>query len=241
MKYFILLFYLSIFIFSLVKCSIFSNALNDEFVVNVDKLTRSLSNECIEEEKSSEYNSCVPKITIANYKQVCQQIKSEKCQKFYNDPDKSKYFPICSKNALYNEYLQPPVINYIRITLESRCFTDENDNLCPYTIYAITGTGINVINDNCKSEKCTDLLINMYKEISIDQAAAVYNISTIEDDLDYHGINVLNTMVSRLESNKCRSLHTYIIYSSAINIKSNYILLFLLTLLLLFFKQYISF
>jgi len=54
--------------------------------------------ECIEEKKNSEHNKCLPKMSINNYKQSCLDIKSEKCQNFYYDPDKTKYFPICSKN-----------------------------------------------------------------------------------------------------------------------------------------------
>ncbi|ORX76747.1 hypothetical protein BCR32DRAFT_283857 [Anaeromyces robustus] len=164
-----------------VNTTIFSDVLSDDFTIDKYKLSDSLSNDCIEEEKNSEYNVCIPNMTIGNYKESCLNIKSEKCQKFYSDPDKSKYFPICSKNPLYNEYLQPLVIEYIENVLESQCFTDENGDLCPYSIYAITNTGGRIFTENCKSKKCTELVKDAFKKISMEHLSAlIYYISFLQ-------------------------------------------------------------
>jgi len=232
MKKFYLSLFLIVFIFSYVNCSIFSDSLSNDFVIDIEKLTNSLSNDCIEEEKNSEYSLCVPKVTLGNYKQSCENIKSEKCQKFYSDSNKSKYFPICSKNPLYNEYLQPFVMEYIVNTLELKCITDENDDLCPVAIYSITNTGEDdIFDDNCKSKQCTELLKNYYEKITIDQIGTLDSISTITTNITYDDIIDRKEIIPILESDDCVSKQI----SDAISIKVSNILLITLSLLLLLF------
>jgi len=113
----------------------------------------------------------MPIITIGNYKQACTSINSEKCKNFFNDP--SKYLPICSKDLQFSEILQPFLFKDLVNGLYSKCLTDEEGNLCPYSIYTITQTGQeDALMDTCKSKKCTESLIDALKDVNIDQYAA---------------------------------------------------------------------
>ena len=165
------------------------------------------SEECANESENSEYtNECMPIITISNYKKSCSDIKSEKCQNFFNDP--SKYFPICSKDPQFSEILQPIIFKDLTQGLYSKCLTDEEGNLCPYSIYAITETGENeALSDTCKSKKCTESLIEMLKQINIDQYAAYENLSFTTGSYTYQDLNAVKNIISTLESDKCKSSH----------------------------------
>jgi len=236
MKIFSLLFVLIVFIFSNVNCTNFSDVLENEITINTEKLNNSLSSECVEEEKNSEYKVCTPEITLGNYKESCSNFKSEKCQKFYSDPDISKYYPICSKNPLYNEYLQPIMIKTIKQELELQCLTDENGDMCPFALYVIQHEGNNVIYDNCKSKKCTESLHEIYKNMNIDQFAAFENLTTSNEKFSYRQINSIKQVVEILESDKCKNL--YLQYSSGIiknNINNISLIMLMLLSLLIFY------
>ncbi|ORX64897.1 hypothetical protein BCR32DRAFT_286774, partial [Anaeromyces robustus] len=134
-------------------------------------------------------NNCIA-ITLSNYKEKCASIKSELCQTFYNDPNPLKYYPICSQFPQYKEYLQPSIINFFKQSFELECLTDENDNLCPYSLSKITkGDHSGVLEDNCKSKKCTESTIKSLKNINIDQFAAYENLSFTSGSFSYENIN----------------------------------------------------
>jgi len=69
MKIFNLLFVLFSIIITFVSSTIFSDILKNKIDIDTNKLTNSLSKECIEEDKNSEYNICIPVITLSNYKE----------------------------------------------------------------------------------------------------------------------------------------------------------------------------
>jgi len=195
--------------FSFINCTTYTDVLESKIDIDTNKLTKSLSKECIEEDKNSEYSICVPKITLSNYKESCKNVKSEKCQTFYNDPDKSKYYPKCSTNPLYNEYLQPQVINYIKNELEMQCLTDENQELCPVALYEIQSKSIfsDPLYDNCSSKQCTDELIEIYKELHMDQYAALESISTSKTKFSYSTLTSIKDSISYVNSDNCKKLH----------------------------------
>ncbi|OUM57879.1 hypothetical protein PIROE2DRAFT_16991 [Piromyces sp. E2] len=233
MKLFFSLFVLINFIFSYVNCTNFSDVLKNEINIDTEKLNGSLSNECIEEEKNSEYKICTPEINLSNYKQSCTNIKSEKCQKFYSEPDISKYYPICSKNPLYNEYLQPIMMKTIKQQLEIICLTDENGDICPFPLAVIQQNGSKLtIRDNCKSKKCTESLIENYKNWNIDQYAAYENLTTSNEKFSYNQLNSIKYFIELLESDECKSLQQQY-NNGSIHVNINNILLIILSLVLL--------
>ncbi|ORX41397.1 hypothetical protein BCR36DRAFT_311557 [Piromyces finnis] len=200
-----------------------------------EEVYNNLSEECIEEDQHSDISSnCLPYITLNNYKEKCQSIKSEKCQNFYNDPNPSKYYPICNQFPQYNEFLQPNTLKALTQTYDIKCLTDENNELCPFSIYSIVkGDKSNVLIDNCKSKKCTDSLIKFYKSINIDNLIAYENLTLTSGEYSYEELTSFNSFVSILESDECRNLQ---ITNNATNIKNNNnILLFLFLLLILLY------
>ncbi|OUM68393.1 hypothetical protein PIROE2DRAFT_3998 [Piromyces sp. E2] len=192
-----------------------------------------ISEECIEETDNSEYgNECMHIITIGNYKQSCTDIKTEKCQNFYNDPS--------------NETLQPLIFKDLVEGLYSKCLTDEEGNLCSYSIYAITQTSQKeAISDTCKSKKCTDSLIEVLKKVNIDRYYAYENLSFTIGNYSYQDLNAVKNVLSILEFDKCKSSHvtsntgnivgndTAANASSTLTNKTNNILIILLSLVLL--------
>ncbi|KAG4087562.1 hypothetical protein H8356DRAFT_1370578 [Neocallimastix lanati (nom. inval.)] len=187
------------------------------------------SEECNNELKNSEiFNECMPSITLGNYKQKCNYISSKKCQDFYNDSGKSKYFPICNRDTVFNEILQPIIFTGSVKNLYNQCFTDEQNNLCPYSIYVTTG-GNEVLNDTCKSEKCTNILVDHVKKVNLDQLAAYENLSFSNNrKFTYQETKAFKEIVSMLESDRCKSMH---ITSNGYTIKVNSNLLYILFLL----------
>jgi len=228
---------LIISIFSLANCTTYSDVLKHKIEIDTDKLTNSLSNECIEEDKNSEYSICIPEITLSNYKESCINVKSEKCQKFYNDIDKSKYYPICSKNPLYNEYLQIQIIKYIKRVLEIQCLIDENNELCPLALCDIQGGAFlsDPLSKNCRSKQCTDKLIEIYKDLNLDQYAALENLSTSNVKYSYNKLTSIKDSISYVNSDTCKKLHETnnknISTSRAMTIKFNNILSTILIIL----------
>eukprot|EP00833_Pecoramyces_ruminatium_P009985 jgi/Orpsp1_1/1184017/evm.model.c7180000087685.1 len=179
MKIFSLLFILVILTLSHASSIIIPNILKRD---NTD-----ISKECENENNNSEYsNECMPVITIGNYKETCSNIISEKCKTFYNDP--LKYFPICSQIPEFAEIFQPIIFNDLIEGLNSKYLTDEEGNLCPYSIYAITQTGQN------------EALSNTY--VNMDQYAAYENLSFNTGSYSYQNLNAVKNIVSTLKSDK---------------------------------------
>lgn len=209
MKYFILLLNLIVITSSYASSIVFPTILRRDVSVNQETLLSNFSEECAEEDKNSEYSiECMSPVTINNWKQTCSNIYSEKCQKFYIDEDKTKYYPICSKIPQFNELFKPLVFKNIVQKLELNCQTDENNELCPFSIYGITQTGGDkALDDTCKSKKCTEELLNIYKNVSMDQLAAYENLSYTNGSLSYEELSVAKRLVSELESEECKSKH----------------------------------
>jgi len=114
----------------------------------------SISEECRKEYENSEYMKCNPTINIINYKDACTDIKSESCQNFYNDP--LKYYPICKDIPKFSELFHPNLIKSLLQTYSILCQTDENGDLCPFSLSLMTNSDNNdVLNDQCKSKICT--------------------------------------------------------------------------------------
>ncbi|ORX58403.1 hypothetical protein BCR36DRAFT_580031, partial [Piromyces finnis] len=63
---------------------------------------------------------------------------------------------------------QPLVFKSAVHGFQLKCQTDENRDLCPYSIYLITKTGADeVLVDTCKSKKCTEDLLKVFKDTNI--------------------------------------------------------------------------
>ncbi|ORX73460.1 hypothetical protein BCR32DRAFT_285620 [Anaeromyces robustus] len=230
MKFFILLFILIVLTSSYANSTIFPTILRRDD-------SEELAEECIKEIENSEYyNKCMPIMTISNYKKACSDIESEKCKTFYNDP--LKYFTVCNKFPEFNEIFQPLIFNDVIQGFKSKCLTDEKGDLCPYSLLLLTDTNgeydgaYEAISDTCKSKKCTDTLIEIFKQVNIDQYAAYENLSFTTGSYSYKDLNAIKKLISVLEDDKCKSEH---VTSNANYIKINDILLITLTLLMFLF------
>ncbi|ORX84804.1 hypothetical protein BCR32DRAFT_276774 [Anaeromyces robustus] len=201
---------LLISVISRVNSTNISKLLKRNIEFDAEKFYDNLSKECIEENQNSEIsNNCIPSITLSNYKEKCASIKSELCQTFYNDPNLTKYYPICSQFPQYKEYFQPSIFNFFKQNYELDCLTDENDNLCPYFLFRITkGDTSGVLENNCKSKKCTESTIKLLKNINIDQFAAYENLSFTSGSFSYESLTLPDTLISIMESDECKSMHS---------------------------------
>ncbi|KAG4094625.1 hypothetical protein H8356DRAFT_1360507 [Neocallimastix lanati (nom. inval.)] len=67
-----------------------------------------------------------------------------------------------------SQIINPLCMKYILIDLETKYFTDENDDLCLFSIFSITNIGDDVIlDDNCKSKLISTITTNVtYEEMS---------------------------------------------------------------------------
>jgi len=142
------------------------------------------------------------------------------------------YHPKCKDNPVFIELFQPNIIKTLLQAYDITCQTDEKNELCPYSIYSITKTGNDkALHDQCRSKKCTESLIRVLKELSLDQFASIESTSFTDGNFSYDDLNSKNSVISKLESDECKSLHAT---SGAVTIKINKILLLSLFLLLLF-------
>jgi len=265
MKVIILLVFLIFSILSYANDVDFLKLLKRNISFNLDNFEDNISKECENEYKNSEYFKCFPEteINLSNYKNVCSDINSEKCQIFYKDP--LKYYPICKEIPAFNELYQPNIIKTIQQYLEFMCLTDEDDNLCPYSLYLITKQNnkndnnnnnesdkneiIDVFFDQCESKKCTESMIEFFENMSIDQYAAFENSTFSTGSFTYQELNAKNNMIDLLESDECYYLHSPNDdtgeddtgddndadddTSGGISIKTNYLLIILYSLLLI--------
>jgi len=176
----------------------------------------------------------MPTIDISNYRNVCSDIQSDECQAFYKNP--LNYYTICKDIPYFREMYQPIMMQILKQGLYIKCQTNENGDLCPFSIYLITDSDTDdVLKDQCESKKCTESLINSYKNLNMDQYAALENSSYTSGSFTYQELNIKNNIISALKSEECQSLHST---SSTIAIKTNNFLLivFSLSLLLLLYK-----
>jgi len=209
MKIISLLFILLLFISSYANSIMFSSIFKRDDIDN----DFSLSQECLEEELNSEYsNECMSTmVNISNYKEKCFIFKSEKCQTFYNDSDLSKYYPICTQDEQSKKIYNRMVFQTLIINVLSKCYTDENDELCPLSLFRITqpNTPIDysvVVDDTCKSKKCTESFIEYLSKKTLESYSAFEELDS-NHKYSYNDINMPKQIISKLQSNECRSMH----------------------------------
>jgi len=123
----------------------------------------------------------------------------------------------------------------LKQSLDIKCQINENGNLCPFSIYLITDSdAVDVLKDQCESKKCTESLFSVYKYLNMDQYAAYENSSYTSGSYTYQELNTKKSIISRLESKECQSLHTSN-SSSTIAIKTNNFLSIVFSLILLLY------
>jgi len=194
-----------------------------------DALWEGISKECDEELENTEYSECMTKVTLNNYKQFCPAIKTEKCQKFYENP--MNYLPACKNEPKIEELFQSTFMEMSKISYELECALDENGDLCPIAMAMILkDSGNEILEDTCKSKACTDTAIKVYKGFTVDNLSNLQELSFTGGSFSYNEITSMSKLVKALESDKCKSQH---VKSNASNIKTNTSLLFSLLLLLL--------
>ncbi|ORX51067.1 hypothetical protein BCR36DRAFT_583133 [Piromyces finnis] len=121
-------------------------------------------------------------IDITNYEEQCSVFNSEKCQIFYNDSDLSKYYPICTQDEKSKNMYNPVMFKKLINNVKSKCYMNENDELCPLSIFRITSpnTPIDyplIRNDTCKSKKCTDYFIEYLKGFDMEYFSSFEKIN----------------------------------------------------------------
>jgi len=197
-----------------------------------DAFLNSLSPECKEQYVNSEYYiECEPDIQLSNYKDICSKVNSEKCQTYYENP--LNYYPLCKENSEFSKLYQPILLKSMKQSYDLICQTDEEGNLCPFSIHTITKTGgIEVLYDQCKSKKCTDALINTYKNVDLDQLLAFEELSSTSGNVSYNELNSMKNIVAVLESNTCKEVQAKAT-SDAITTANNNSLIILLCFLLI--------
>jgi len=191
-----------------------------------------ISKECIEEQNNTEYNECMTKMNITNYKRICSNYKTEKCQKFYNNP--LDYFPVCKNEPKIQELYQPALLEGLKLAYQLECQLDEEGNLCPMALSSILNdSGFDVLDDTCKSKSCTDSAIKVYKGFSLDQISKYEDLSMTNGSFSYNEIASIKKLVETLESNECRSQH---VTSNANYIQTNtsFVISLVILLILLF-------
>jgi hypothetical protein len=211
------------------------NVLKREVTYDSKTFNNNISEECKIESKNSEYNECLPKITLDNYRINCLNIKSEKCQEFYKNP--LNYYPICKNIPDFSNLFQPSMIKSMLQGYDIYCQTNENGDLCPFSINVLLKKdNIDILNDQCKSKKCTESLLKIYKDITIDQYTTFENQSVTTGNYSEQELNEAKEIISKLESNECKSSYEFSNNSSDSTIvKYNNILLILMLILLLFY------
>ena len=228
---------LNIYILSFANSFKTFNLLKRSVTYDEENFVDSLSKECRIEYENSKYNKCMPDISLTNYKEACLDIKTEKCKKFYDNP--LKYYPVCKENPEFAEEYSPIMMKSILQGYEALCQTNEKDELCPFAIHIITDSGDSeVLYDQCKSEKCTESLLNIYKNINLDQYAAYENSAQTTGSFNYQDLNSVNNMISILESDKCKSLHVTTSDSSTIKRNNTFFITLELSILLLLWIFY---
>ncbi|KAL6592802.1 hypothetical protein U3516DRAFT_852895 [Neocallimastix sp. 'constans'] len=201
--------------------------------------TYDIGTECDKEREISEYMKCMPFdiINLSNYKEKCLDIKSEKCQNFYNDPNPLKYFPKCSQIDRFKEVFKPNIFQFEMNNIQAYCQTNENDELCPLSLFKLTLTenifgSSTLLNDTCESKKCTDSYIEFLSKKTLENYAAFENSKYFNATYTYDVLVANKKVISQLKSNECKSMH---VTNNSITIRINRILLFTLFLLLILF------
>jgi len=236
MKCFTLLLILIAAVSSYASSINFSKLIKRNISFDEESFLNSLSKECREEYENSEYyKDCESSLTLTNYKKVCSDIKSEKCHNYFNDP--LKYYPSCKGNSAFEEMYQPLMVKTQIQYYELTCQTDENGDLCPFSLSLITKqSGSGVLQEQCKSKKCTESLHEIVKDFKVEQFGAAEEQSFSTGSFSFDELNVMKDIASILESAECKSAHA--MSSGTIsNVKSTiwFIVLSLFTLLLLFY------
>jgi len=217
----------------------FANSINflklikRDVIYNEEAFLNNLSKECRTEYEISEYyNKCMSDITLVNYKNSFSDTESEKCKIFFSDP--LKYFPSCQNIPEFKEIFHPAINKTYQQSNKIFCQTNEEGELCPYSLSMMTkGGSINVLLDQCKSKKCTESLLEIFNNISIDQFTVFENSTYTTGNFNYNELNLVNQYISILESKKSQYLHVTS-NASHINIDAS-LLIFLVILLLLIF------
>jgi len=123
-----------------------------------------------------------------------------------------------------------------------QCLMDKNNELCPFALCDIQGRELfsDTIYDNCSSKKCTDELIEIYKELKMDQFE-VERISTSSTKFSYCTLSSIKDSISYVNSDKCKKLHkTNIKYNTVSNavtakFKNTFYTIFTTLLLFIYF------
>lgn len=214
----------------ILSVSSYSKLLKRSISLTEESFLNSLSPECREEYENSEYYKCTPKqFDISTLRSKCSDINTNECQTFYEDP--LKYYPVCKNFPEFTELFEPNIFRTLLQGYDVYCQTDENDEPCPYSLYLINRSSENILNEQCKSKKCTESLLNVYKNLKFDQYASLESSSYTSGNFNSQDMNIKSKMVSALESDECKTAHATSGTNPIDIIKINNILLIILLLL----------
>jgi len=87
--------------------------------------------------------------------------------------------------------------------LKFKRFFDEENNLCPYSIDLITQSGWDkAFLDISTFKKCTESLIELLRDIDVNQYGTYENLSFTSGYCFYYEVNSIKNMNSMLKSDK---------------------------------------
>jgi len=162
-----------------------------------------LSSECGKAIKE-QFGSCLTteKITFDNLDSICNNYKSENCQKvFKNGVGK---IDACSKevNTIIDALEKVIALNVSNV-IDLKCAKDENGNTCPIANYVIQNGDVpsdpnddkwkQAVDETCKSKSCSDAFIN-YSDASNNNPVNQPVVSGILNDVGV-GAPTVNTEV----------------------------------------------
>jgi len=223
---------------------IVSSVLSFSFHNNLSKfskreITSDITPECQNEiDTSKDYLDCYGvKITTTNYKEVCDTIATDRCQKIIKDPFIA--IPSCKNDKVFVENLLTPLaIEYNIHQVPLVCSFDSKGNLCPAGEAAINHELINelVVFQTCKSKKCSDSA-RQYFEFILNNADDLGSGGIIRGLNNMDGSTaaklVYGTLLKQLNDEKCKARNEENDSSDAEIVKVTYLLSIIITLALI--------
>ena len=196
---------------------------------SVEEFLNQLSEECLEENFNSEYNECFPSITLANYKESCAPISTEKCKAVYKNH--FDYYPACKNDPVYQEMYNPVIFQNSIDSYNLVCKFDETGSICPFSLAALKKDyNGEIIQDTCKSKICSDALTEYLNSTGADVFGSLEESQFTTGNFSYNEMQSFKKLAEQLDTDECKAAHAK---SGAIAVRNNTVLLVSLSLLLL--------
>ncbi|ORX48995.1 hypothetical protein BCR36DRAFT_354169 [Piromyces finnis] len=133
-----------------------------------------IKKECMDALEKYDTKGCSYDDIYVDFDRSCKTLNSKKCQKIFNL--KLTEIPECQSSNKETLEIMEDYLSIQRISVKFMCSRDENNNICPISIFEEDRAEnlseedqiklVNkLINDNCKSKKCTNAITEYIDEI----------------------------------------------------------------------------